>query len=270
MFDLGDVVPLGIDITNASGNPANAGAVTLTIGLPDGTTTSPTPTNPSTGRYEYDYPTVQPGRHTVRWVATGGNAGAYTDAFDVGEASPPLIVSLADTKRHLNQTTTTQDDEVRGFIGTATDIIEDLCGPVVVRTFSERIEGCGPTIVLSHTPLVAVTSIVSIRPSGPAYDMANVDVDLPTGVLELLDGTWFRGSLRALYKAGRPVVPRALRLAALVIIQHMWRTQLGSSTAARRRDRGDDYAEPIPGMGYSIPNRAMELMGPFLREPLVG
>jgi hypothetical protein len=206
----------------------------------------------------------------VRWIATGSNAGAYTDAFDVAEASPPLIVSLADAKRHLNQTTTTQDEELRGFIGTATDIIEALCGPVVVRTFSERIEGCGPTIVLSHTPLVAVTSVVSLRSSGPTYDMANVDVELPTGVLELLDGTWFRGSLRPAYTAGRPVVPRALRMAALVIIQHMWRTQLGSSTAARRRDRGDDYADPIPGMGYSIPNRAMELMGPFLREPLVG
>src|SRR3546814_17325246 len=86
----------------------------LTITRPDNTTVSVSPVTPvSTGTYTYDYATVQPGRHVVRWVATGANAGAYTDVFDVREAAPPLLFSLADARKHVNATVTTHRSEER-------------------------------------------------------------------------------------------------------------------------------------------------------------
>ncbi len=95
---------LSILIRDAAGQPANAGAVTLTITLPDGTTVTPGPIASTTpGVYDYDYVTVQAGRHGVRWVATGANAAAFTDAFDVQPADGSPWISLADVKDHLKR-----------------------------------------------------------------------------------------------------------------------------------------------------------------------
>jgi hypothetical protein len=274
-FDLGDVVPLTVDIKDSNGTAANAGAVALTITLPDGTTTSPAVSNPSTGRYQVDYATVQAGRHSVRWVATGANASAYTDAFDVAEAEPALIMSLRDGKQQLNLplTSTTHDEELRGFIAATTDAVEFFTGPVAVRTYSERIDGDRPMLVLTHTPVVSVTSITPILTGGTSYLPADVDVDADTGTVQLLTGGWFTGGpWRVAYKAGRPVVRGGIQKASHIILQHMWRTQRGPVSTLRSRGAAaaDDDTTYVPGLGYSIPNRAMELLQRFRRAPEVG
>lgn len=269
-FDLGDVVPLTVEIRDSAGALANAGAVALTITLPDGTTASPAVSNPSTGRYQVDYTPATAGRYSVRWVATGANACAHTDAFDVAEATPPLIVSLRDTKTHLNMslTTTTNDEELRGFVSAATDAVEFLIGPVVVRTYTEVIEGPRRVLTLAHTPVVSVTTIAPVVTGGTTYLASDVDVDTNTGVVRLLaGGTFSGGPWRVTYKAGRTVIQGNIRLATLIIVQHMWRTQRGSQLATRSRDP-DDYTDPIPGLGYSIPNRALELLQ--RKAPMVG
>src|ERR1044071_2342834 len=70
-WDLGDVIPLSITITNASGILENATSVTLSIDQPDGTALSVGIITPaSTGIYNYDYVPAQYGRHNVRWLAT--------------------------------------------------------------------------------------------------------------------------------------------------------------------------------------------------------
>jgi hypothetical protein len=271
-FDLGDVVPLTVDITDANGAAANATTVVLTITLPDGTTVTQSVTNPSTGRYQVDYTPTVAGRHAARWVATGTNASAYTDAFDVAEATPALIVSLRDAKQQLNLplATTTHDEELRGFIAAATDAVEFITGPVVVRSYSERINGDRPMLALSHTPVVSVTSMTPLLSDGTAYLAADMDVDPDSGVVQRLTGDWFTGGpWRLTYKAGRSVIPGGVRLAALIIVQHLWRTQRGGQSAVRARSQ-DDYTEPIPGLGYSIPNRAMELLQRYRRAPEVG
>ncbi|MBX6358141.1 MAG: hypothetical protein IRZ05_20120, partial [Micromonosporaceae bacterium] len=73
-WDLGDVVPLSVTVTSASGQPEDATAVHLTITLPDGSTVTQGPiASTSPGVYDYDYATMQAGVHRVRWVATGNN-----------------------------------------------------------------------------------------------------------------------------------------------------------------------------------------------------
>src|SRR5206468_2941706 len=108
--------------------------VVLTVTLPDGTTVSPAVTNPpaETGRYRCDYPTVQAGRHLVRWTSTTPTS-AYTDMFDVRPTAPPLIVSLADMKQHLGKSDPGDDEELREFIEAATAVIEEHRGETVVR-----------------------------------------------------------------------------------------------------------------------------------------
>jgi hypothetical protein len=93
-YDLGDVVPLAVLLTDNAGAAADAGAMVLTVTLPDGTIVNPAITHGATGSYSATLATTQAGRHTLRWVATGANAAAYADEFDVQAADPGLIIGL--------------------------------------------------------------------------------------------------------------------------------------------------------------------------------
>lgn len=267
MIDLGDVYPLTLDIADAGGNPADATTVVLTITLPDLTTDTPAVQHPETGRYQVDYPTEQAGRHTARWVATGDNAGAYAEVFDVREATPGYIVSLADAKRHLNQdlTTTTFDEELRRFIEAATPVVEDVVGPVVVRSYTE-VHSSGAFLVLGNTPVVSLTSLVPVLTGGTTYQVADVDVDSEVGVVRRLDGGVFCGPLRSSYKAGRAIVPANITQGAKEVIRHMWDTQRGHS-GARPGFGEEEFVQT--GSGFTIPRRVMELLAPHKRAPLV-
>ncbi len=105
MPDLGDIIPLTVQVRDQDGLPTDATTVTLTITEPDGSTVTPTVTNPPavTGLYENDYVPTQIGRHLIRWVTVGPNA-AFTDTVDVRDLSARSIMSLAAAKTHLNMT----------------------------------------------------------------------------------------------------------------------------------------------------------------------
>src|SRR4051812_2397971 len=112
--DLGDLYRCSWTNISPSGGNVNAGSVTLTITLPDQTSVVVTPVSPTTtGVYQYDYQTVQAGRHLARWVGTGANPGAQPEEFDVRPANPGYIISLGDVRQQLNLTTTVNDEELR-------------------------------------------------------------------------------------------------------------------------------------------------------------
>jgi hypothetical protein len=269
-YDLGAVVPLGTTVRDAAGALANAGSMTVTVTLPDGTTTTATVTPAATGTYAHDYATVQAGRHTVRWVATGVNAGAYTDSFDVREAAPPAILSLADAKKHLNKTSTTDDDEIRSWVESITAGIEGLCGPVVVRSYTERHDfRRATTVCLRRTPALGITSVVPVLTGGTTYAVADLALDGETGIVQRLDGGVLHGPLQFTYPAGRRIVPAAMTSAARIILQHLWRTQQGPGRPQRGTD-DYDVSEPVVGFGYAIPNRALQLLEPYRLPPGVG
>lgn len=228
-FDLADIVPLSVEIRDSANALANAGAIALTITLPDQSTVTPTPANPSTGKYTYDYATTQAGRHTARWVATGANASAFSDAFDVRESTPAYIVSLADAKAHLNMSTTDRDrdEELRRFIEGSTVIIEDKVGPVVVRSYTER-HPSGDVLLLRKTPVVSLASVVPWLTSGTTYAVADLKVDTTTGIVERLNGGSFTGGpFGVTYKAGRTVIQANITQASLDLIRINFRSQQG-------------------------------------------
>ncbi|MER5209395.1 head-tail connector protein [Streptomyces sp. NPDC002838] len=270
-FDLGAVVPLGTTVTDAAGNPANAGSMAVTITLPDRTSTTVSPVTPtSTGVYAYDYPTVQAGRHTVRWVATGVNAGAYTDMFDVREAAPPALMSLETAKRHLKKTDNTDDDEIRDWIEACTRAIEQFTGPVVVRSVTEVMRFTrARSIALTQTPAIELTSAVATVTGGTSYAVADLDLDGETGIVTKMDGGVLYGPLRMVYVVGRVVVGANIRSAGKIILQHLWRTRQGPGRPQRGTD-DFDVTEPLPGLGFAIPNRAVQLLDPDSLPPGVG
>jgi hypothetical protein len=277
-FDLGDTVRLTADSKNAGGTLTNATTVALTVALPDGTTASPAVTNPPavTGQYTLDYTTVQAGRHSVRWVFTTPNS-AYTDMFDVREASPPGIVSLADAKAHLNigSSTTTHDDELRGWIESVTHLVEQYTGICARGTVVEDhdIQPSGVNaLALRRTPVISLTSAAAILTGGTSYTVADLDVDVRMGIVRRLDGGRMYGPLRVTYVAGRTVIPANITAAARIILAHLWRTQYGASRAGSAIGGGEDFlvTEQIPGLGYAVPNRALQLLEPHRLPPGVG
>lgn len=274
-IDLGAAVRLTAECRDAAGTLATAATAALTVALPDGTTVSPTVDAPAeTGVYVHDYTTTQAGRHGVRWVWTTPDA-AYTDAFDVREGDPPLILSLADAKAHLNITSTSHDAELRGWIETTTRCVEHFTGPVVRRTVVETHAslprgGARAVALYGGGPVIELTTVASVLTGGTSYDVADLDVD-ETGVVRRLDGGRLVGPLRVTYVAGRPVITANITSAARVILQHLWRTQHPSGSG-RPQLGTDDYAvtEPIAGIGYAIPNRALHLLEADRLPPGVG
>jgi len=127
MIDLGDTVSLAWEVLDAAGELADAGTVTVTIGLPDGTAETETPTRVSIGRYELDYIPAQSGVHTVRCVATAP-AAAFADIIDVRPVAGLGVLSLADAKEHLNKISPVSDEELRLMLPAAVERVERHTG----------------------------------------------------------------------------------------------------------------------------------------------
>lgn len=277
-FQLGDVVPLSVTVKDAGGNPANAGSVVLTVTLPDGTTATPSVTNDATGVYNADYPTVQAGRHGVRWVATGTNASAFTDAFDVEPADDGDFVSLADVKRHMNKTSANDDQEMAGFISAACQMIVERIGPVSPVSTSKTIwrRHIRRAVILDLRPVIEVASVtadgVAIPQADPDTGTDGWELNAKSGVLTHSRRWPPAECLHITYRAGRTPVPGNIRLAALELCAHLWRASQQNFGGGRPGLPGADDVV-MPGAAYALPIRVRELLGLGAQptaEPLVG
>lgn len=264
MAELGDVVGLSITVKNAAGVPTNAGTMTLSITQPDGT--AATVTNPVTGTagvYAYDFTPTQAGLHQIRWVATGANAGAFTDVLNVDPAASAAIVSLAEAKAHLNITGTTDDEEIRATILAASAWVESRVGPVTRRTVVETVTP-SPTgsLFLSRGPVISVTSIAGAYGYASTYDPLTAYLDGDNGVVHSgLARTFGSYPLVVTYVAGRAVVPSPIREATLEVVKGLWDSQRGSAASAVDAELGG--VADMPGMGLTY-WRAEKLLEPYL------
>ena len=136
-YDIGDVVTLTCTVRDAAGALADAGAITCTITLPDGTTTSPTPAHPSIGTYTATYTPAAAGRFAVKWVATSTNAGAFADDFTVIGAVP--LLTRAHLEAHLQRTISAADQpSADAACDYATALVADVLGfDVTSATFTD-------------------------------------------------------------------------------------------------------------------------------------
>jgi hypothetical protein len=244
----------------------------LTITLPDGTTSTPAVPDPvDAGQYVVDVPAATAGRHSVRWTFTDPGC-AFTDMFEVSPAEPPLILRMADAKNHLRITTPDDDDDLRDWLVTITEGIEYLCGPVCRRSVSEVQDlpfNGQRTFVLRKVPALEITGTEPMIQGGVSWTPDLLDLDGATGVVRRKDGGLLWAPLRVLYIVGRMQTPQSLTSASKIILQHLWRARYGSSRALPGIGGGEDFdvTQPVPGFGYAIPNRALQLMEPYRLPP---
>ncbi len=125
------------------------------------------------------------------------------------------------------------------------------------------------SLALRRTPVISLTSAVAILAGGTTYAVADLDVDTRMGIVRRLDGGLMYGPLRWTYVAGRSVIPANITAAGRIILQHLWRTQYGASRAGSAIGGGEDFlvTEQIPGLGYAVPNRALQLLEPHRLPP---
>lgn len=256
-YDLGDPVGLSVNIRDTAGALANAGAVTLTITLPDGTTASPSVTNSATGVYTAAYSPTVVGLHGVLWAATGTNASAYRDSFTVLAAGTPLL-SLADVKARLNITDTDNDEELRRIAAAATarlaaETHRTLAS--VTQTATVDMTGLGRTIVTLPKP--CWLSITSVTDDGASVDADDWRLDETGQTLTRRNGATWMGEVTVTGRAGVTGDDLAIaQQAALELTAHLWETQ--------RVPMGRNSAPgPVPGMGYALPNRVSEMIAPL-------
>jgi hypothetical protein len=105
-------------------------------------------------------------------------------------------------------------------------------------------------------PVLSLTSVVAADGS-MTWDPANMLVDGETGLLTVTSGESLAGAVDFTYQAGELVVREDYRLAALIIVQHLWETQRGTMGVQLGGD-GETY---VAGRGFAIPRRAIELLG---------
>lgn len=275
-LDLGDVWAGKIEIRDTSAALANAGSVTLTITLPDGTTTSPSVSNDSTGIYSATYQPLVLGRLAVRWVATGTNASTLTDVIDVSDPAALPIVSLDEVRDHMGWSSPTtaaqrdRDERVRAWAAVATELAEDYCGGIVLgrRSIVETHDGGYSVLLLRRSPTLSVTSITE---DGTTVPSTSYRLDSAAGMVWRTAGLWGTGypqSTVVTYVAGYASPPRVARWAVLRTIEEWWtRTQQAPHPAFGQSGSGFD--EFAPSQTGGLPYAARVALDP-ITMPAVG
>lgn len=258
-----------LDATAILINPVS---VTLTITDPTDVVTTPTITLPpaSTGVFVHTINALLVGRYRGRWFFTlaNGSTSAYTEIFDVQSSDPGFLISLREAKIHLNMsmTKTTNDEEIRSWLAAITPVVEDICGPVIPKTFVEVVTG-SRNLVLNNTPVLSLVSIIPFY-SGTTYTGETLVKSTPSGDVRLIGGGDFYGqTFTVTYIAGRKPIPANISQAAKIILKHLWETQRG---AAGTPFQGEDEDTVDTGWGFAIPNRAIQLLKPSRLGPSVG
>ena len=255
MFEVGDAVPLRWTVKNPDRTEKAAADVVLRIDQPDGEVVEPAVTAGEVGEYEAVFVPTQPGRHVVRWSASGDATDAFTDVLNVAEAVQPVaLISLDEAREHLNMAPGehADDEELRTFVLAASKVVEQhLRQTIARRTVVEPRSLAGQTrIVLGTAPVLSLAQVEAdlCTPTATLLDPATglVELDVPV-----------HGPVVFTYEAGYRVVPDEILKATAIITGHLWSTQRTPLVTAGF----GDAPTTNPGRGYLIPNQAAQLLG---------
>lgn len=260
MYDIGDTIPLSVEIKNSSGVLTNPVSIALTVRRDyDNTTDNLTPTQVSTGVYRYDYVPDVPGRHIFRWSSTTPSA-SFNDVYNVVTEGYG-IVSLAAAKRYLSipADDTSVDEELRVIIAGVTSSIEDVVGPIRRITVTEKHSGGRAAIALNRSPIISVTSVVE-----NGVTLTADDYSLNYGVLTRMAGAytesrWASGTnnITVVYVVGRAEMPPGFGLAARDLIAINGRRLQGGNRDSYDRNPQPDGRDHL---GYFLPNGVLRLL----------
>lgn len=165
---------------------------------------------------------------------------------------------LADLQSYLNRTVGA-DAELQTYLDAAITHVEARCGSLTAHTNVVSVKSAGgTTLVLPETRVSNVTAVTD--PGLQVVPLVDVTVYSQAGLLGVpvgYAGTW---TVAATYGVA---VPADLRLAILIIAGHLWETQR-VTTPGGPPGFAPGEAPVGASPGYAIPNRAADLMRPYI------
>ena len=172
------------------------------------------------------------------------------------------VLEIADARKHLGITTTTQDAELQAIIDAAEAVIAGLVGPLSTETRTDRVRSSSGSLVLPVSPVVSMTSVTNADTTALLVD--DLYLDTAASVITYGDGvSWVTpGVYDVVYVAGRETCPPDLLLAVKELVRHLWQSQRGPSA---RPGSGAMENPSTPGAAYLLPYRVQELLGPHLQ-----
>ena len=215
--------------------------VQLTIEQPDGTSVVYKHSDATLTTNPFNFTATQAGRHVQQFVTTTPDGATIAQPFEVEAALTAALVSLTETKTHLNITTTNNDTQLQGFIDAAQAQADYWFGPTRRATYTNEVhDGGWPTIVLFNAPILSVTTIkeyigvsehdLTLQPPGSTVDNYGYSIDDPNSgiiVRRSAAGTpipFFGGprSIIVTYVAGSTSTAADIRMAMLEDIRGLW------------------------------------------------
>ena len=265
----GQPVRLDFEVEDLSGTLVTPGSVKMELLSILGINTIAAPVNDGIGLYHsiLDAEIADPDHYAWKFSTTAPGKTVRSGTIDVYDPLAQEMLGLDDGKVYLNIAldNPVHDEEISGFIRTLTPAVEYLVGPVEPKTYRRKVFGSSE-LVLPVAPIISVTSVTPQFGGLAPIDTSLLSVDSESGTIYYTDlVTCFpRCALNVVVVAGRYIVDEAISHAAKVILAHLWETQRGraATTTVTRRSSSDDTTV-LPGFGFSIPNRAIELLKPL-------
>lgn len=180
------------------------------------------------------------------------------------------MITLDAAKEQVNipASDATHDTELQAYVDAVTAVVERQTGEVVTpQSFTERHDVAyrradrydvyrpHVSLVLQRHPVISLTSVARVDGT-QTWNVADLDVD-PSGLVRVQAGAQLYGLILVTYQAGYSSVPPAWALAARFIVQHLWKTQRGSSGP---RMGGAD-ADTIEAGMATVPRDVWMLLG---------
>lgn len=260
---------------------------------------SATVVTPAAGTVSYTWTaqdTATAGNYMAQFVVTFGDATIQSFPVDgylevlieenLTTAGGARLVSLGEVKDYLriNTPDKSRDAQLMRMIDGLTPVIEFITGPILQRTYrDDPYDGGFYFIEVRNRPILSVQQVVEYR--GPiAYNLQQVAepdtatiysymFEAPGRIVRRTVGGGFTmfppgpGAVRVTYTAGFATVPTNVRDAVCELVRiHFQQTQTG-------RPRGGpmaaDQEEGRQIMGFLVPGRVEEMLGPNIRFPAV-
>nr|QOL00328.1 hypothetical protein [uncultured organism] len=245
-------VDFGATVT-VSWTSTASGTAVLNVTAPDGTTSAATVTTVA-NVHTAPVPATQAGRWFLAW-AMSADGEAFTDMFDAWPADPRFLISVADAQAAIQRTnwSATDLDDLRIYIAAATPVIEDICGPVILKSITQTGWAYKRALLLNSTDVV----VSSVEVDGTTLDPSLYTVDADAGVIWSTGRDFGGTQIVATYTVGvNNVIAPNVRLATREEVRFLW--QIGKQSGRPTPNEAQTAMSYTPS-GFAVPKRVVEL-----------
>lgn len=186
----------------------------------------------------------------------------------------PDLLDLGEVMDQLSGVKDSDTGALARCLSTASDLITDMCLPLLPETVTDQLDGGQASVMLSRYPVTSVTSVTIQDSSGST---AVYEAGGTTGLVDgwrlnpdggVLHRVGYRawplgwGNVIVTYTVGPDSVPPAVQEAALVLTQHLWQN--------RKISRSQPQPDPMGvSASYALPNKVIEMLRPYLKPARV-